>query len=226
MTPTRVVVADDQDLVKRAFGALIDAEDDLEVVGLAANGVEAVDMTYAARPDVVLMDIRMPEMDGIAATRRICADVRLADVRVLILTTFDIDQYVYDALRAGASGFLLKDTAPHHLLDAVRVVADGQALLAPSVTRRLIGEFATRPDPADHSDRLAPLTQREIEVLREVGHGLNNAEIGLRLLISPLTAKTYVSRILSKLGARDRAQLVVAAYETGLVRPGSSHPDS
>ncbi len=218
--PIRVVLADDQELVRRGFEALISAEDGLEVVGEAANGVEAIDQAFAAHPDVILMDIRMPELDGIEATARITADARLADTRVLILTTFDLDRYVYDALRAGASGFLLKDTAPVQLLDAIRVVAEGDALIAPAITRRLIEEFAARPDPAANEDRLGPLTGRERDVLAEVGRGRTNAEIAERLFISPLTAKTHVSRVRSKLGARDRAQLVVLAYETGLVTPG------
>ena len=222
MTQTiRVALADDQELVRRGFGALISSEDDLEVVGEASTGVEAIDLAYAATPDVILMDIRMPELDGIAATRRITADDRLARTRVLVLTTFDLDRYVYDALRAGASGFLLKDTAPQQLLDAIRIVADGDALIAPNITRRLIAEFAARPDPAERDDVLGPLTERERDVLVEIGRGHTNAEIAERLFISPLTAKTHVSRILTKLGARDRAQLVVIAYETGLATPGS-----
>jgi len=222
MTQTiRVALADDQELVRRGFGALISSEDDLEVVGEASTGVEAIDLAYAATPDVILMDIRMPELDGIAATRRITADDRLARTRVLVLTTFDLDRYVYDALRAGASGFLLKDTAPQQLLDAIRIVADGDALIAPNITRRLIAEFAARPDPAERDDVLGPLTERERDVLVEIGRGHTNAEIAERLFISPLTAKTHVSRILTKLDARDRAQLVVIAYETGLATPGS-----
>ena len=220
MTTIRVLLADDQELVRRGFGALISAEDDLEVVGEAATGAEAIDQAFATRPDVILMDIRMPELDGIAATARITADDRLSDTRVLVLTTFDLDQYVYDALRAGASGFLLKDTAPQQLLDAIRIVAAGDALIAPGITRRLISEFASRPNPASSQAGLDGLTTREREVLTEVGQGHNNAEIAERLFISPLTAKTHVSRIMTKLAARDRAQLVVVAYETGLVTPG------
>ncbi len=216
----RVVLADDQELVRRGFGALIDAEDGLEVVGEAANGLEAIEQAFTSRPDVILMDIRMPVLDGIEATRRITADERLEPTRVLVLTTFDLDEYVYEALRAGASGFLLKDTAPQRLLDAIRVVADGDALIAPGITRRLIAEFAARPDPDRSDDVLGTLTDRERDVLVEVGRGLTNAEIAERLYISPLTAKTHVSRILTKLNARDRAQLVVIAYETGLVQPG------
>ena len=216
----RVLLADDQELVRRGFGALIAAEDGLEVVGEAATGSEAIDLAFTRRPDVILMDIRMPELDGIAATERITTEARLVDVKVLVLTTFDLDQYVYDALRAGASGFLLKDTAPQQLLDAIRTVADGEALIAPAITKRLIAEFAARPDPNRHSAMLADLTDREREVLVEVGRGHNNAEIAEQLIMSPLTAKTHVSRIMTKLGARDRAQLVVTAYETGLVTPG------
>jgi DNA-binding NarL/FixJ family response regulator len=216
----RVVLADDQELVRHGFGALIAAEPGIEVVGQAANGSEAVDAAFACRPDVILMDIRMPVLDGIEATRRISADDRLAGTRVLMLTTFDLDQYVYDALRAGASGFLLKDTPPQQLVDAIRVVAAGDALIAPSITRRLIEEFAARPDPDGDNDALAQLTERERDVLVEVGGGYTNAEIAERLYISPLTVKTHVSRVLAKLDARDRAQLVVVAYETGLVTPG------
>lgn len=216
----RVLVADDQELVRRGFCALIAAEDDLEVVGQASNGSEAIDQAFMTRPDVILMDIRMPELDGIAATKRITSDRRLAGTRVLVLTTFDLDQYVYDALRGGASGFLLKDTAPQQLLDGIRIVAAGDALIAPGITRRLITEFAARPGPASEATVLAELTSREREVLAEVGRGRNNAEIAERLFISPLTAKTHVSRIMAKLTARDRAQLVVVAYETGLITPG------
>ena len=218
----RVLLADDQELVRSGFRALIDAEDDLAVVAEASTGSEAIDLAHTHQPDVILMDIRMPQLDGIAATARITADPRLERTRVLVLTTFDLDQYVYDALRAGASGFLLKDTAPGQLLDAIRIVAAGEALIAPSITRRLISEFAARPDPAAANDTLRTLTDREREILTEVGGGLNNAEIADRLYISPLTAKTHVSRIMTKLRARDRAQLVVTAYETGLVVPGSS----
>ena len=218
--PIRVLLADDQELVRRGFAALIAAEEDLEVVGDASTGGEAVDQAFATRPDVILMDIRMPDIDGIEATRRITNDERLADARVLVLTTFDLDQYVYDALRAGASGFLLKDTAPQQLLDAIRIVAGGEALIAPSITARLISEFAARPDPSG-TRLLEPLTDRERDVLIEVGKAKTNAEIAQALYISPLTAKTHVSRILGKLHARDRAQLVVIAYETGLITPGT-----
>jgi len=221
----RVLVADDQALVRHGFCALIDAEDDMDVVGEASTGSEAIELAFRTSPDVILMDIRMPELDGIAATARLTADDRLGGTRVLVLTTFDLDQYVYDALRAGASGFLLKDTAPQQLLDAIRIVAAGDALIAPGITRRLIDEFASRPVAGEDSEALVQLTPRERDVLVEVGRGRSNAEIAETLIISPLTAKTHVSRILTKLAARDRAQLVVVAYETGLVRPGSEPPD-
>jgi DNA-binding NarL/FixJ family response regulator len=218
----RVVVADDQTLVRAGFRLLVDSASDLEVVGEAVDGAEAVELARRERPAVVLMDIRMPRMDGLEATRRIAADELLDGVRVLILTTFDLDEYVYQALRVGASGFLLKDTPPADLLAAIRVVAAGDALLAPGITRRLIAEFARRPDPS----RVAPaalqsLTDRERAVLGLVAHGLSNSEIAQRLVVSPATSKTYVSRMLAKLGARDRAQLVAIAYETGLVTPGT-----
>jgi len=216
----RVVVADDQDLVRAGFCVLIDSAPDLEVVGEADDGESAVDVVVRTRPDVVLMDVRMPRVDGIEATRRITATAGNDDVRVLVLTTFDLDEYVHEALRAGASGFLLKDTKPAELLDAIRIVARGDALLAPAVTRRLIAEFARRPDAHRSApERLAALTEREREVLALVAGGLSNTEIASQLFLSPATAKTHVSRILTKLQARDRAQLVVLAYESGLVVP-------
>ena len=216
----RVLLADDQALVRAGFRALLDAEDDIEVVGEAGDGEEAVRLAEQLRPEVVLMDIRMPGMDGLAATRRIAGDERLRETRIVILTTFDLDEYVFEALRAGASGFLLKDTEPVDLLHAVRAVARGDALLAPSVTRRLIEEFAARLRAPASTAALDLLTEREREVLALVGTGLSNDEIAGRLVVSPATAKTHVSRAMVKLGARDRAQLVVTAYETGLVRPG------
>ena len=249
----RVLVADDQTLVRAGFRVLVESAPDLEVVGEAGDGVEAVELARQRLPDVVLMDIRMPRMDGLEATRRIVALDRAEAVRVLVLTTFDLDEYVYqalragasgfllkdvrppeladavrvvsrgEALRAGASGFLLKDTPPADLLAAIRVVAAGDALLAPSVTRRLIAEFARRPEPSPVTPAaLATLTGREREVLALVARGLSNAEIAELLVVSGATAKTHVSRVLAKLGARDRAQLVMLAYETGLVTPGSA----
>jgi DNA-binding NarL/FixJ family response regulator len=216
-----VVVADDQALVRGGFRVLIDSASDMMVLGEAADGVEAVELARQKQPDVVLMDIRMPILDGLEATRRITTSPETAKVRVLVLTTFDLDEYVFAALRAGASGFLLKDTVPEDLLAAVRVVAGGDALLAPSVTRRLIEEFARHPAASQAPPPvLESLTEREREVLVEVAHGLSNAEIAERLHVSPATAKTHVSRTLMKLGARDRTQLVVIAYETGLVTPG------
>jgi DNA-binding NarL/FixJ family response regulator len=218
----RVVVADDQTLVRAGFRLLVDSADDLEVVGEAVDGAQALELARQQRPDVVLMDIRMPTMDGLEATRQITADKLLAGVRVLMLTTFDLDEYVYQALRAGASGFLLKDTPPADLLAAIRVVAAGDALLAPSITRRLIAEFARRPGPSQVTPAaLEALTDREREVLGLVAQGLSNAEIAARLVVSAATSKTYVSRLLAKLGARDRAQLVAIAYESGLVTPGA-----
>jgi DNA-binding NarL/FixJ family response regulator len=219
----RVLVADDQALVRGGFKVLVDSAPDLETVGEAADGAEAINLVRELAPDVVLMDIRMPITDGIEATRAIASDPKTAETRVLILTTFDLDEYVYEALKAGASGFLLKDTEPDALLDAIRVIAAGDALLAPSVTRRLIEEFARRPSPARANiAQLDVLTQREREILAEVARGLSNSEIATELFISPATAKTHVSRVMMKLGARDRAQLVAIAYETGLVAPGAS----
>ncbi|MBC6457873.1 response regulator [Actinomadura sp. HBU206391] len=216
----RVLVADDQALLRGSFRLLIDTTHDLTAVGEAGTGAEAVDLAARERPDVVLMDVRMPEMDGIEATRRICRSPETAGVRVLILTTFDVDEYVYSALRAGASGFLLKDTPPADLLTAIRVVAAGEGLLAPTVTRRLIAEFARRPEPARPLARgLDGVTEREREVLTLIARGLSNAELAEHLHLSLATVKTHVGRLLAKLEARDRAQLVIIAYETGLVRP-------
>jgi len=216
----RVLLADDQDLVRAGFRALLAAQDDIEVVGEAGDGDEAVQLARRHRPDVVLMDIRMPGTDGLAATRTIVADERLADVRIVILTTFEVDEYVFEAIRAGASGFLVKNTKPVELLQAVRAVAAGDALLSPSVTRRLIREFAARSRDVPPSPSLDTITDREREVMVLVAEGLTNDEIAGRLFLSPLTAKTHVSRAMVKLGARDRVQLVVLAYESGLVRPG------
>jgi DNA-binding NarL/FixJ family response regulator len=218
---TRILVADDQAAVRAGFAALIGAQEEMEVVGEAGNGREAVDLARRTFPHVVLMDIRMPVLDGLEATRLLCADPMLADTRVLVLTTFDLDEYVYAALRAGASAFLLKDAGPDELLRAIRVVAAGDALLAPKVTRRLITEFAARPDPRTPPAELEELTRREREILELVAAGLSNADIARRLVISPLTAKTHVARILAKLDCHDRAQLVTLAYETGLVTPGA-----
>jgi DNA-binding NarL/FixJ family response regulator len=216
----RVLIADDQELVRAGFRALLDAEDDIEVVGEAADGAAAVSLAATHVPDVVLMDVRMPEMDGIEATRCIAADRRLRDVRIVILTTYETDEYVFDGLRAGASGFLVKDTSPTELLRAVRVVANGDALLAPSVTRRLIADVVSRAPGREPLVGLEELTPREREILGLVGSGMSNDEIADGLTISKATAKTHVSRIMGKLEARDRAQLVVLAYETGLVTPG------
>ncbi|WP_329283701.1 response regulator transcription factor [Streptomyces sp. NBC_00691] len=217
----RVVLADDQTLVRAGFRSILSDEEDLQVVGEAGDGERAIALARELRPDVVLMDIRMPVLDGLEATRRITADERLEGVRVVILTTFDADDHVYGALRAGASGFLVKDTEPMELLHAVRVVARGDALIAPAVTRRLIAEFAGRADrQPDPSPRLNALTEREREVLGLVGAGLSNDEIAGRLVLSPATAKTHVSRIMTKLAVRDRAQLVILAYESGMITPG------
>jgi DNA-binding NarL/FixJ family response regulator len=215
-----VVLADDQALVRAGFRSLLDAEDDIAVVGEARDGVEAVALTRSTKPDVVLMDIRMPELDGLGATREIAADPRLSGVKIVILTTFELDEYVFEALRCGASGFLVKDTEPVELLAAVRGVASGEALLSPSVTRRVIEEFATRAKEPPPAEELDELTEREREIMALVAGGLSNDEIAARLVVSPATAKTHVSRAMVKLGARDRAQLVVLAYEYGVVRPG------
>lgn len=216
----RVLLADDQGLVRAGFRVLLDAEPDIEVVGEATDGSEAVREAVETRPDVILMDIRMPGVDGLEATRQVVADGRLSHTRVVILTTFDLDEYVFEALRLGASGFLVKDTEPTELLRGVRAVAGGEALLSPGVTRRLIAEFATRSKTPRNLPDLGGLTEREREIVALVGEGLSNDEIAGRLVVSPATAKTHVSRAMIKLSARDRAQLVVFAYEAGLVRPG------
>jgi DNA-binding NarL/FixJ family response regulator len=219
----RVLLADDQALVRSGFRVLLQTAPDIEVVGEAADGHQAIDQTRRLRPDVVLMDIRMPNLDGLAATTAISADPELTEVRILILTTFDEDSYVFQALRAGAAGFLAKDADTEDLLRAVRVVAAGQALLTPAATRALIEAYVARPEPSTPPSAktvLTELTDREREVLALVGTGRSNEEIAGKLVLSPATARTHVSRIMTKLGARDRAQLVVAAYEAGLVRPG------
>jgi DNA-binding NarL/FixJ family response regulator len=217
----RIVLADDQALLRAGLRVLIDAEDDLEVVGQAEDGVEAIDAVRRLRPDVVVMDIRMPDLDGLAATREIVADPELAGVHVVVLTTFDHDEYVFEAIRAGATGFLLKDTEPTDLLRAVRLAAAGDALMSPTVTRRLIAEFAARPEYRRvDTTALRELTDREREVVALAASGLSNEEIAAELYISPATARTHVSRAMIKLNARDRAQLVVFAYESGLVSPG------
>ena len=215
----RVAIADDQVLVRAGFVSLLDAADDLTVVGEARDGEEAVDLARAVRPDVLLMDVRMPGVDGIEATRRIVSDPELAAVRVVVLTTYEVDEYVFEALRAGASGFLTKDVEPADLRAAVRTVAEGNALLTPSVTRRVVNAFAAAtPHAVPDRSRLDVLSDRERDVLALVGQGLSNQEIADRLYMSPLTAKTHVSRILQKLGVRDRAQLVVVAFQTGLAK--------
>ncbi|KOG37603.1 response regulator transcription factor [Streptomyces decoyicus] len=216
----RVLLADDQLLVRAGFKMLLDAQPDIEVVAEAADGQQALAGVREHRPDIVLMDIRMPVVDGLVATRKITEDPRLPDVKVVMLTTFELDEYVFEAIRSGASGFLVKDTEPEELLRAVRAVVAGDALLSPGVTRRLIAEFAARSKEPAAADALSDLTEREREVMALVGIGLSNEEIARRLVVSPLTAKTHVSRTMVKLGARDRAQLVVLAYESGLVRPG------
>jgi DNA-binding NarL/FixJ family response regulator len=218
----RVLVADDQDAVRGGFAALIRGQEHMDVAGEATNGRQAVDLARRVFPHVVLMDVRMPVLDGLEATQLICADPTLERTRVLVLTTFDLDEYVYAALRAGASGFLLKDARPRELLHAIEVVAAGDALIAPRITRRLIAEFAARRDPTQPPDALADLTDREREVLRLVARGLSNAEIAGQLVISPLTAKTHVSNVLRKLDCRDRAALVALAYESTLIVPGEN----
>jgi DNA-binding NarL/FixJ family response regulator len=216
----RVLLVDDQALVRGGLRALLDAEPDIEVVGEAGDGDEAMAGVKTLRPDVVLMDIRMPGSDGLAATRAVSSDAALAQVRVIILTTFDVDEHVFEALRSGASGFLVKDTEPADLVRAVRTVATGESLLSPRATRRLIEEYAAKAKPAALAPDLGLLTDREREVMSLVASGLSNEQIAQRLVISTATAKTHVNRAMTKLGARDRAQLVVHAYETGLVRPG------
>ena len=216
----RVAIADDQQLIRGGFRSLLESEPDIEVVGEAGTGAEAVALVTALKPDVVLMDIRMPDGDGLWATEQIAANPALAATHIVIVTTFELDEYVGQAIRAGASGFLVKDTEPVELIRAVRVVAGGEALLSPGVTKRLLERLAGSITDAPDTRQLSVLTEREREVLGLVGHGLTNDEIGQRLFLSPLTAKTHVSRIMSKLLARDRVQLVVVAYETGLVTPG------
>jgi DNA-binding NarL/FixJ family response regulator len=219
----RVLLVDDQALVRGGFRALLGSDPEIEIAGEASNGAEAVALARAEKPDVILMDVRMPEMDGLEATRQILGGDPPLHTKVLVLTTFDLDEYVYDGLRAGASGFVLKDIEPAELIQAVHVIARGEALLAPSITRRLIEEFASKKRPraaAAAKGHLAELTEREREVLVLIARGLNNEEIADELVISPATSKTHVSRIMSKLEARDRAQLVVIAYETGLVTAG------
>jgi DNA-binding NarL/FixJ family response regulator len=220
----RVVLVDDQPLIRTGIRALLEAEDDIAVVAEGANGREAVALAEAHRPDIVLMDVQMPEMDGIEATRLIVADERMADVHVVVLTNYGLDEYVFNALRAGAAGFLVKDTEPADLLQALRVTMRGDALLSPSVTRRLISEFVARPADVLPSAEVDLLTNREREVVALVAHGLNNDEIADRMVLSPMTAKTHVSRAMTKLGARDRAQLVVFAYQAGLVAPAVREP--
>lgn len=216
----RILLVDDQSLVRAGFRALLDAQDDIEVVGEASDGGEALRLAGTLSPSVILMDIRMPGVDGLEATRRIAGDASLSGVRIIMLTTFELDEYVFEAVRAGASGFLVKDTEPTDLIRAIHAVADGDALLSPGVTRRLIAEFAARAKQTRPSEELASLTDREREVMALVAAGLSNDEIADRLVVSPATAKTHVSRAMGKLNVRDRAQLVVVAYEAGLVRPG------
>lgn len=217
--PVRVVVVDDQPLVRMGLRTLINSEDDLELVGEGEDGRSGLELIRRVRPDVVLMDIRMPRLDGIAALRAVVADPALTGVRVIVLTTFETDEHVFDALQAGAAGFLIKDSEPADMLRAIRLVAAGESLLSPSVTRRVIASFTARgPVHRAGHERLGELTEREREVLALIGEGLSNHEIGARLVVSPATARTHVSRVMTKLGARDRAQLVVIAYQSGLVR--------
>jgi DNA-binding NarL/FixJ family response regulator len=219
----RVLIADDEKLMRSGLRAILAAEPDIEVAGEAGDGLQAIASAERLRPDVVLMDVRMPNLDGLAATQRLLA--RVEGVRVVMLTTFDLDEYVYEALRAGASGFVLKDAPADQLLTAIRVVAEGQALLAPSITRRLIAEYARRPRAAGRPDQLRELTTRELEVMRLMATGLSNAEIAEHLIVGEATIKTHVSRVLTKLGLRDRTQAVVLAYESGLVQPGTPAPN-
>jgi DNA-binding NarL/FixJ family response regulator len=218
----RVLVADDQAAVRGGFAALINAQDNMQLVGEASNGRDAVDLSRRVTPHVVVMDIRMPVLDGLEATRLICADHTLERTRVLVLTTFDLDEYVYSALRVGASGFLLKDAPPRELLRAIEVISAGEAMISPSITRRLIEEFAGRRDPTMIPQALDQLTERERAILERIARGLSNAEIASRLVISPLTVKTHVHNILRKLNCRDRAALTAIAYESGLIVPGDS----
>ncbi|MDI6022396.1 response regulator transcription factor [Leucobacter sp. UT-8R-CII-1-4] len=216
----RVAIVDDQAMVRQGFGALLDAQEDIAVVGSAADGSEAVQLVRRTQPDVVLMDIRMPQMNGLDATRAILDMPGLSHPRIIMLTTFDADEYVFSALQAGASGFLLKDATAEDLIAAVRIVADGEALLAPSITSKLIADYAARPAPRDNSALLSPLTERELEVMKLIASGQSNAEIAETLFLSEQTVKTHVSRVLGKLALRDRTQIVIAAYESGLVSPG------
>jgi DNA-binding NarL/FixJ family response regulator len=223
----RVLIADDQALVRGGFRMILEAQPDIQVVGEAANGREAVEQTRLRKPNVVLMDVRMPGMDGIEATRQLLAEAETAGPRILMLTTFDLDEYVYEAMKAGASGFLLKNAPPHQLSDAIRTVAAGEALLAPAITRRLIEEFIRRPRPAPSGPtELADLTEREREVLTLIARGLSNSEIAELLVLSEATVRTHVNRIFSKLSLRDRTQAAVLAYETGLVQPGGPSDDA
>ncbi len=222
MTDIRILIVDDQALIRSGLRMILEAEDGLSVIGEASDGREAIEVATRQRPDVILMDIRMPVMDGIDATRRLNASALSPKPRVLILTTFDLDEYVYAAIRAGASGFLLKDAPPDDLIHAIRVLARGEALLAPTITRRLIEEFASRPEPDAAPEGMDELTERELEVLRSLAAGLSNAEIADALFVSEATVKTHISHILTKLGLRDRVQAVVVAYESGLVRPGGN----